>query len=152
MFTDAAASGDYRDVDQIEIPEPAQFRIALNGNEKRRTQLYGICHTRRSGGFVSSINGVRDVFGALNLGTQKIEQVIGLTVDAAGELDLLDHLIGGMVKLLLGRNNAEQVDDKGQQQNGNEDEDQRTEIVGLTPLVVQHLSGFLKENRNHHLF
>ena len=30
--------------------------------------------------------------------------------------------------------------------------DHRTEIVGLAPLVVQHLLGFLKENRNHHLY
>lgn len=30
--------------------------------------------------------------------------------------------------------------------------DHRTEIVGLAPLVVQHLPGFLKENRNHHLY
>lgn len=41
---------------------------------------------------------------------------------------------------------------EGQQQDSDEDEDHRTEIVGLAPLVVQHLPGFLKENRNHHLY
>ena len=57
-----------------------------------------------------------------------------------------------MVKFLLGRNDAEQVNNEGQQQDSAEDEDPRTEIVGLAPLVVQHLPGFLKENRNHHLY
>ena len=75
-----------------------------------------------------------------------------LAVDAAGKLDLFDHLIGGMVKFLLGGNDAEQVNNEGKKQDGNEDKDHRTEIVGLAPLVVQHLPGFLKENRNHHLY
>ena len=75
-----------------------------------------------------------------------------LAVDAAGKLDLFDHLIGGMVKFLFGGNDAEQVNNEGQQQDSDEDEDHRTEIVGLAPLVVQHLPGFLKENRNHHLY
>jgi len=57
-----------------------------------------------------------------------------------------------MVKFLLGGNDAEQVNNEGQQQDSDEDEDHRTEIVGLAPLVVQHLPGFLKENRNHHLY
>ena len=41
---------------------------------------------------------------------------------------------------------------EGQQQDSDEDKDHRTEIVGLAPLVVQHFPGFLKENRNHHLY
>ena len=69
-------------------------------------------------------------------------------VDEDGE----QYLIGGMVKFLLGGNDAEQVNNEGQQQDSDEDEDHRTEIVGLSPLVVQHLPGFLKENRNHHLY
>jgi hypothetical protein len=57
-----------------------------------------------------------------------------------------------LVKFLLGGNDAEQVNNEGKKQDGNEDKDHRTEIVGLAPLVVQHLPGFLKENRNHHLY
>ena len=37
-----------------------------------------------------------------------------LAVDAAGKLDLFDHLIGGMVKFLFGGNDAEQVNNEGQ--------------------------------------
>ena len=75
-----------------------------------------------------------------------------LAVDTAGKLDLFDHLIGGMVKFLLCGNNAEKVNNEGQQQDSDEDKDHRTEIVGFAPLVVQHFPGFLKENRNHHLY
>ena len=59
---------------------------------------------------------------------------------------------GSRVKFLLGGNDAEHVNNEGQQQDSDEDKDHRTEIVGLAPLVVQHLPGFLKENRNHHLY
>lgn len=40
-----------------------------------------------------------------------------------------------MVKLLFCRDNAEQVDDKGQQNNGNEDKHHRGKVVGLAPLI-----------------
>ena len=62
-----------------------------------------------------SVNGVGDIFGSFDLRTQKFKQLIGLAVDAAGKLDLFDHLIGSMVKFLLGGNNAEQVNNEGQQ-------------------------------------
>ena len=96
--------------------------------------------------------GVGNIFGSFDLRTQKFKQLIGLVVDAAGKLNLFDHLIGSMVKFLLGGNDAEQVNNEGQQQDSDEDKDHRTEIVGFAPLVVQHLPGFLKENRNHHLY
>ena len=85
-------------------------------------------------------------------GMQAGEALVRDCIDAAGKLDLFDHLIGSMVKFLLGGINAEQVNNEGQQQDSDEDKDHRTEIVGLAPLVVQLPPGFLKENRNHHLY
>ena len=64
----------------------------------------------------------------------------------------LEGLDAGRRQIYLQRHvltTAKQVE---QQQDSDEDEDHRTEIVGLAPLVVQHLPGFLKENRNHHLY
>lgn len=58
----------------------------------------------------------------------------------------------GRMKLTTLRITEQLAINEGQQQDSDEDEDHRTEIVGLAPLVVQHLPGFLKENRNHHLY
>ena len=79
-------------------------------------------------------------------------------VPANLELSAMEfNLVNAMSRETALRNYLSEVKDKydyneGQQQDSDEDEDHRTEIVGLAPLVVQHLPGFLKENRNHHLY
>ena len=92
-------------------------------------------HPGRCGRFICGVNRIGDIVGSLDLRTEEIKEGIRLAVDAAGQLDLLDHLIGCMVQLLFCRDDAEQVDDKGQQNNGNEDKHYRGKVVGLTPLI-----------------
>lgn len=135
MFANAGAAGHHRDVDQIQIPEAAQLGIPLNGNIEGRSQLDGPGHPGRCGRFICGVNRIGDIVGPLDLRTEEIKESIRLAVDAAGQLDLLDHLIGCMVKLLFCRDNTEQVDDKGQQNNGNEDKHHRGKVVGLAPLI-----------------
>ena len=135
MFANAGAAGHHRDVDQIQIPEAAQLGIPLNGDIERCPQLDGPGHPGRCGRFICGVNRIGDIVGSLDLRTEEIKESIRLAVDAAGQLDLLDHLIGCMVKLLFCRDDAEQVDDKGQQNNGNEDKHYRGKVVGLTPLI-----------------
>ncbi len=65
-----------------------------------------------------------------------MEQGIGLHIGAARELDLLHHLVGAVVELLLRGDDAEQVDDEGQQQYGDEDEYHRAEVVGFAAFVL----------------
>lgn len=75
-----------------------------------------------------------------------LEQGVRLSIGAAGELDLLHHLVGAVVELLLRGDDAEQVDDEGQQQDGDEDEYYCAEIVGFTAFVFQglcHIKSFL---------
>ena len=60
----------------------------------------------------------------------------GLHIGAAGELDLLHHLVGAVVELLFCGDDAEQVDDEGEQQHGDEDEYHRAEVVGLASFVL----------------
>ncbi len=69
---------------------------------------------------------------------KKSEDVQGvrLPVGAAGELDLLRRLVGAVVELLLGRDDAEQVDDEGKQQDSDEDEYHCVEVVGFATLVL----------------
>lgn len=154
MFANAGAAGHHRDVDQIQIPEAAQLGIPLNGNIEGRSQLDGPGHPGRCGRFICGVNRIGDIVGPLDLRTEEIKESIRLAVDAAGQLDLLDHLIGCMVQLLFCRDDAEQVDDKGQQDDGDEDEHHRGEIVGLAPFALQCPADFLQEsmNVNHHLY
>lgn len=52
---------------------------------------------------------------------------------------MLHHLVGAVVELLLGGNNAEQVDDEGKQQDSNKDEDHCAEATGFSPFAFQEL-------------
>lgn len=71
-----------------------------------------------------------------NLGAEVLEQGVRLPIGAAGELNLLHHLVGAVVNLLFGGDDAEQVDDEGQQQDGDEDEYHRAEVVGFAAFVL----------------
>ena len=66
---------------------------------------------------------------------EEMEELIRLRIDAAGELNLFHHLVGAVIELLFGRDDTKQIDDEGQQQDSDEDEYHRTEIIGLAPLV-----------------
>lgn len=62
-----------------------------------------------------------------------------ITSDVNNYEKILTHKIGDLAKnFALSRcrlGNAEQVDDKGQQNNGNEDKHHRGKVVGLAPLI-----------------
>ena len=47
------------------------------------------------------------------------------------------HLVGAVVELLFGRDDSKQVDDEGKQQDGDEDENHRTEVVGFASFIFQ---------------
>ena len=72
-----------------------------------------------------------------------MEQRVGVSVYAAGKLYLLDHLVGGVVELLLDRDDREQVDDESQYQHGDEDEDHSREVVRLRRLRAPDLTDSL---------
>lgn len=97
MLADAGTACYHRDVDQIQVPEAAQLGLALNGDVERGPQLDGPGHPGRRRRLVCGIDGVCDILRALNLRAQEVKERVGLAVDAAGQLDLLDHLICRMV-------------------------------------------------------
>lgn len=97
MLADAGAAGHHREVDQMQVPEAAQFGFALNGDIEGRPQLDGPGHPGRRRRLVCGIDGVCDILRALDLRAQEVKERVGLAVDAAGQLDLLDHLICRMV-------------------------------------------------------
>lgn len=154
MLADAGAAGYYRDVDQIQIPEAAQFRFPLNGDIEGRSQLDGPEHSRWRWRLICGIDRVGYVFRPLDFGTQKVKERIGFAVDAAGQLNLLDHLIGRVIQLLFRGDDAEQVNDESQQNHSDKDEYHSGEVVGIAPLVLQSFAGSLQEsmNMNHHLY
>ena len=135
MLADAGAACHHRDVDQIQVPEAAQLGLALNGDIEGRPQLDGPGHPGRRRRLVCGVDGVCDILRALDLRAQEVKERFGLSIDTAGQLDLFHHLIGRMVQLLFRRDDAEQVDDKGQQDNSDEDKHHCGEVVGLTPLI-----------------
>ena len=138
MLTDARSSGDNRDVHQVEVPEASQLCPARDGNVEGGAQLDGPAHAGRGGRLVGGVNGIGDIFSPLDLGTEELKKLVGLPVDAAGKLDLLHHLIRTVVQLLFGGDDAEQVQNEGQQEHRNEDEHHRTEIVDVPAFVFQY--------------
>ena len=146
MLTDACPSGDNPDIDQVEVPEASQSCVSRDGDVEGAAQLDGPAHAARGGGLVGGVNGVGNVACSVNPGAEVLEEGIRFPVHASGQLNLLHHLVGAVVKLLLGGDDAEQVDDEGQQQDGDEDEYHRAEVVGFAMLVLQghcHIKGFL---------
>ena len=136
MLADACPPGDNPDVDQVEVPEAAQPCIPGDRDVEGAAQLDGPAHAARGGGLVGGVNGVGNVICSVNLGAEVLEQGVRLSIGAAGELDLLHHLVGAVVELLLRGDDAEQVDGEGQQQYGDEDEYHRAEIVGFAAFVL----------------
>ena len=137
MLTDACSPGDNLDIDQVEVPEAAQSCVPCDGDVEGAAQLDGPAHAARGGGLVGGVNGVGNVARPVNPGAEVLEQGLSLAIGAAGELDLFHHLVGAVIKLLLGGDDAEQVDDESEQQNGNEDKSYRAEVVGLAMFVFQ---------------
>lgn len=137
MLTDACTPGDNPDIDQVEVPEAAQPCVPRDGDVERAAQLDGPAHAARGGGLVGGVNGIGNVICPVNLGAEVLEQGVRLPVGAARELDLLHHLVGAVIKLLFCGDDAEQVDDEGQQQDSDEDEYHRAEIVGFAAIVPQ---------------
>lgn len=140
MLTDACPSGDNPNINQIEIPEAAKPCISRDGDVERAAQLDGPAHAARGGGLVGGVNGVGDVACPVNPGAEVLEEGIRFPIDSPGQLDLLHHLVGAVVKLLLGGDDAEQVDDESQQQDSDEDEYHRAEVIGFASVILQELN------------
>lgn len=139
MLADPCTPGDNPDVQQVEVPESAQFCIPSDGNVEGGAQLDGAVHACRCGGAVGGVNGVGDVAGSVYLSAQELEEGVRFPVDASGQLYLLHHLVGTVVELLFCGDDAEQVDDKCQQQYSDEDEYHCAEVVGFSVVVFQQL-------------
>ena len=102
-------------MDQVEAPEAAQLCVPGDGDVERAAQLDGPAHAARGGGLVGGINTIGKIICSVYLRTEELEQGIRLPIGAAGELNLLHHLVGAVVELLFGGDDAEQVDDESQQ-------------------------------------
>ena len=83
MFADACRPGDNCDVDQVEVPETAQFGLARDRDIERAAQLDGPVHSGRGRRFVGGVNGIGDVLCASNIRTEEIEKLVCLRIDAA---------------------------------------------------------------------
>lgn len=140
ILTDACSPGDNPDIDQVEVPEASQSCIPRDGDVERSAQLDGLAHAARGGGLVGGINGVGNVACPVNPGAEVLEEGIRFPVHASGQLNLLHHLVDAVVKLLLGGDDAEQIDDESKQQDSNEDEYHCAEVVGFAAVVLQELN------------
>ena len=138
MLADASAPGDNRDVHQGEVPEATQLCPARDGDVEGGPQLDGPAHAGRGGRLVGGVNGVGDILGPFDLGTEEVKKLFCLSIDAPGKLDLLHHLVCTVIQFLLGGDNAEQIQDECQQEHCYEDEHHRTEIVDITILTFQY--------------
>ena len=142
------APEDFSDViDQIKAEQPHLIilDIKLPG-----TSGFSLCTEIRTFSevpiiFVTSCNTDMDELNSIMLGGDAF-------ITKPYNTAILLAKIASLLKKAYPTQQREQVNNEGQQQDSDEDEDHRTEIVGLAPLVVQHLPGFLKENRNHHLY
>lgn len=138
MLADAGTPGNNRDVHQVEVPEAAQLCPARDGDVEGGPQLDGPAHAGRGGRLVGGVNGVGDILGPFDLGTEEVKKLFCLSIDAPGKLDLLHNLVCTVIQFLLGGDNAEQVQDECQQEHCYEDEHHRTEIVDITILTFQY--------------
>ena len=114
MFADAGPFGNDPDVYQIKFPEASQLCVPRDGDVEGVAKLDGPVHVALGRGFVGGIHRIGQVVGPCDLGAEELEQGFRLSVNPPGELDLFHHLVGAVVELLFGGDNAEQVDDEGQ--------------------------------------
>jgi len=77
---------------------------------------------------------VINIAGSGYLRTQEVEKFICVIVDASSQLDLLYHLVGCMVELLFCADDAENIQDESQQDDRDEDEQKRAQIIGVAGL------------------
>lgn len=137
MFADAGPFGNDPDVYQIKFPEASQLCVPRDGDVERAAKLDGPVHVAWGRGFVGGIHRIGQVVGPCDLGAEELEQGFRLSVNPPGELDLFHHLVGAVVELLFGGDNAEQVDDEGKQQDSNKNEDYCAEMAGFSPFAFQ---------------
>lgn len=97
MFAHTGSTGYNVNSYKIEIPEAAQLCFDGNRDIEWIAKLDCPVHPGRSRGAVGCINGIGDVFRPGYLGGEKLEQFFRFRVNAAGQLNLLYHLICTMV-------------------------------------------------------
>ena len=83
MLADTSAPGDNGNVHQVEIPETAQLCPARDGDVEGGTQLDGPVHAGRGRRLVGGVNGVGDVFGSFDLGTEEVKKLVCFSVDTS---------------------------------------------------------------------
>ena len=83
MLTDACAPGDNRDVHQVEVPEASQFCPARDGDVEGGAKLDGPAHAGRGRRLIGDVNGVGDVLGPFDLGTEEVKKLVFLSVNAS---------------------------------------------------------------------
>lgn len=83
MLTDAGSSGDNCDIYQVEVPESSQLCPARDGDVEGGTQLDGPVHAGWGRRFVGGVNGVGDVFGSFDLGTEEVKKLVCFSVDTS---------------------------------------------------------------------
>ena len=137
VFRHARASGDYRELHQIKIPEAAKLGLPLYGDVKRRTQLDGVSHSGWPGRLVVGVDGIGNVVNSGYLGAEKIKQLIRFGIDAARQLDLLGHLVRSVVKLLFCGDDSKQIDDKCKQDDRDKNEYRCAEVIHIAPVRFQ---------------
>ncbi len=142
MFTDTGAAGYYVDPHEVKVPEAAQLCLSRDRDVERGAKLDGTTHPGGSGCPVGCINGIGDVLRPVYLGTEKAEKFLRFRIDTAGQLDLFYHLVGTVVHFLFCGNDGKQINNKSQQQYGDKDKNNGTEIVGVSPVIAQGLSDF----------
>lgn len=140
MLTDTGAAGYYVDPHKVEVPKAAQLCLPCDRDVERGAQLDGVMHPGGSRCLVGRINGIGDVLCPVYLGAEKKEKFLRFRIDTAGQLDLFYHLVGAVVQFLFRGDNGKQVNDKSQQQYGDKDKNDGTEIVGISPVIAQGLS------------
>lgn len=140
MLTDTGAAGYYVDPHEVKVPKAAQLCLSCDRDVERGAKLDGIMHPGGSWCLVGRINGIGDVLRPTDLGTEKAEKFLRFRIDTAGQLDLFYHLVGAVVQFLFCGDDGKQVNDESQQQYGDKDKNNGTEIVGVSPVIAQGLS------------
>ena len=83
MLTDTGSSGDNRDIHQAEVPEASQFCPARDGDVEGGAKLDGPAHAGRGRRLIGGVNGVGDVLGPFDLGTEEVKKLVCLSVNAS---------------------------------------------------------------------
>jgi len=106
---------------------------------------------------IVGVDSVGDGGGFAEVGGERFEELFGVCVNLAGELDLARDLIGCGVELLFGEDDAEDVDYDREGQGNDQDVDYGAYVVQFAAGVicvladlVLHVCYRLKTERPHH--